>query len=97
MNKNEEYLNIILSDEKRFPKYYTYYIDGNNGPTGKTWLTLKLAEHGYNAVDVSDKFYERNCEYVNDRVYVDRGSKTVFIILTNYLEEYKEKWKGYLR
>ena len=53
MTPNEIYEQII-NDSETYEKNWTYIIDGKSGPTGKTWLTIKLNEAGYKAIDKSD-------------------------------------------
>lgn len=91
---NDYILELILKDDKRFPIYYTYIVDGNRGPTGKSWLTIKLREHGYNALDVSELLLNHDYNYTNDSntVSIDRDSKVVYIVLNAILPKYRENW-----
>lgn len=89
---NEEIFNMIVLNEREFPKDYTYLIDGNQGPTGKSWLVRKLIEKGYRAIDLTHydfpymkKEYMKNCNYLN----VDGFYQTVWIVLNIPIKKHR--------
>lgn len=88
---NEEILNIILSNPEKYKKDYKYIIDGKSGPTGKSWLTRKLIEAGYNAIDVSDIAPVYHGEAEGNYILLYAGFHAVIIILNNILEKYKDR------
>lgn len=66
-----------------FLKDYTFIITGKIGPTGKTWLTKKLRESGYNAIEITDQLYTLVDYTFPDRnaVHFDRINRTAVIVL----------------
>lgn len=63
---------------------FVYIIDGNNGPTGKSWLVRKLLEDGYRAIDISEEPFERQYKITN-YIGIDDETKIVRIILNRPL------------
>ena len=59
----------------------TYIITGKPGRTGKTWLTEKLKEQGYNAFEISEHIYDKVSYIENSNAYIDDMAGTVLIIL----------------
>lgn len=66
-----------------FLKDYTFIITGKIGPTGKTWLTDKLRESGYNAIEITNQLYTLVDYTFPDRnaVHFDRINRTAVIVL----------------
>lgn len=66
-----------------FLKDYTFIITGKIGPTGKTWLTNKLRESGYTAIEITDQLYTLVDYTFPDRnaVHFDRINRTAVIVL----------------
>lgn len=66
-----------------FLKDYTFIITGKIGPTGKTWLTNKLRESGYTAIEITDQLYTLVDYIFPDRnaVHFDRINRTAVIVL----------------
>lgn len=66
---------------------YTFFILGNNGPTGKTWLCDGLKKHGFLAFELSESvlpFVNYNdCE---NHVIKDAIGKNIVIILNKPLK-----------
>lgn len=82
----------LTSDETY--KKNCYIIMGRPGPTGKTWLTHKLKEHGYNAVELSEFLCEL-LRYDDDKNHIrfDTLNNTVIIVLNKPLRDIKPKKK----
>lgn len=77
----EDILNEIKSSP--FLNDYTFIITGNPGHTGKTWLTNKLRESGYTAIEITDQLYTLVDYTFPDRnaVHFDRINRTAVIVL----------------
>lgn len=69
----------ILNNENG--KNNTYIITGKAGRTGKTWLTERLKENGYNAFEISEHIYNKVNYIENSNAYIDDMLGTVLIIL----------------
>lgn len=80
MTPNEIYEQII-NDSETYEKDWTYIIDGKSGPTGKTWLAIKLNEAGYNAIDKSDILPNYSIIGNKNLIEISERYKTVVIIL----------------
>ena len=63
-------------------KEYTYFILGEIGPTGKTWLTKALRDYGFNAVELSGFIYDLvNYNDDENHFMINEYDKTVMIVL----------------
>lgn len=83
----EEYLDLVTTCMfGQIYRGYTYYILGRCGPTGKTWLTEKLIEHGYRAVELEALNWLVFDLLRRNYVYIDRGTRSVYIILNKPLK-----------
>lgn len=75
---------------------YTVIILGKPGPTGKTWLTTKLLEQGYRAIEISEiPAIYRNVRFddCNDEDYfeIDDNKKVVIVILNEPVIRFDRK------
>lgn len=97
-------VNPINLYKERVKNDYTIIILGKAGPTGKTWLTNKLNEKGWKAIEIGDLFLShsivqngvliRNPWFIsyndnNDHVIVEDDRKVVVMILNQNI--YGEK------
>ena len=55
-----------LDHEKR---PYTFFVMGERGPTGKTWLCNKLNEHGFNAFELTESIFDL-IDYLDEENHV---------------------------
>jgi hypothetical protein len=84
------------TNNKDFTSDYLYLILGKPGPTGKTWLTQKLKEHGCQVSELSEELMPfLNADKFN-HVIVDDLEKQVVIILNRPLPT-QLWWKGIRR
>jgi hypothetical protein len=78
------------TNQRDFKTDYLYLILGKPGPTGKTWLTQKLKEHGCQVAELSEELAPfLNADKFN-HVIVDELEKQVVIILNRDLP--KQLW-----
>ena len=65
---------------------YTFFILGNQGPTGKTWLCTELRKHGFPAFELSESILSL-VTYRDGRNHVieDRIDRNIVIVLNEPL------------
>lgn len=89
-------LRHFTSNDKFINSDYLFLVLGKPGPTGKTWLTQKLKEHGYQVAELSEELAPfLNADKYN-HVIVDELEKQVVIILNRSLPT-QLWWKGMRR
>lgn len=65
---------------------YTFFILGNPGPTGKTWLTTNLRKHGFMAFELSEPVLGL-VEYCDEKNHVieDHVDRNIIVVLNEPL------------
>ena len=74
-----------LDHEKR---PYTFFVMGERGPTGKTWLCNKLKEHGFDAFELTESTFDLiSYQDEDNHVIGDEFDRTIVIVLNQPLRK----------
>lgn len=87
MRNSPEFILSIVKDNMAYIRSYRFFVMGETGPTGKSWLTDRLREIGCDVVELSEDIYE----FVDYKDYenhylIDPFKKITIIILNQPLK-----------
>lgn len=67
---------------------YTFFIMGERGPTGKTWLCNRLKMHGFDAFELTESIFDL-IDYRDEEnhVIMNDADRTIVIVLNKPLRK----------